>query len=194
MSVTAAPNLLTPDDLLDHYDEVGIELVKGRLVEKPMGSLSAFVGGRLLAFVTHHDVKCEHGWPFGADAGIQCFPEDPLNVRKPDRSYVRRERLPEGPPVGWLTIVPDLVVEVISPNDKSSEVDVKLGEYLDAGVPLVWLINPLSRSVTAFRQNGDAKRLTEEDLLRCEDVIYGFECMISDLFPPTSQPPAQDPT
>jgi Uma2 family endonuclease len=192
MSATAPPGLLTPDDFLNGYDEAGIELVKGRLVEKPMGSLSAFVGGRLLAFVTQHDVNCEYGWPFAADAGIQCFPNDPLKVRKPDMCYVRRE--PDGPPVGWLTVVPDLVVEVISPNDKSGETDVKLGEYLAAGVPLVWHINPLGRSVTAFRPNGDAKRLTEEDLLRCEDIIPGFECMISDLFPPIPRTAPQEPT
>jgi Uma2 family endonuclease len=90
--------------------------------------------------------------------------------------------------------VPDLVVDVISPNDKGGELDVKLGEYLDVGVRLVWLVNPLSRSVIAFRQNGDGKRLTEEDLLRCEDIIPGFECMNSDLFPPNVRETDQHPT
>ncbi len=194
MSVTAAPNLLTPDDLLYRFDDVGVELVNGRLVEKPMGNVSAWVGGEIRFYVRKHDPKCQLGWPLPADSGIQCFPNEPLKVRKPDFSFVRRERLPDGPGVGWLKIAPDLAAEVMSPNDTGEEVAETVAEYLHAGVPLVWVISPKTRTVVVYRQSREATYLTEEDLLTAGDIIPGFECMVSDLFPPVSREPVQEPT
>jgi Uma2 family endonuclease len=194
MSVIAAPNLLTPDDLLNHFDDVGIELVNGRLVEKPMGNLSGFVGGRLITFVSQIDLRCENGWPLPAESGIQCFPNDPRKVRKPDFCYVRRERLREGPTDGWLRIAPDIAAEVMSPHDTGDEIAEKVVEYLRAGIRLVWVISPAARTVVVYRQSRDATYLTEEDLLTGEDIIPGFECMISDLFPPVARTVAQEPT
>lgn len=194
MSVTAAPNLLTPDDLLYCFDEVGVELVNGQLVEKSMGNISGFVGGRLISFVTHHDLKCEYGWPLPAESGIQCFSSAPLKVRKPDFCFVRRERLPGGLTAGWLKVVPDIAAEVMSPNDTGDEVAVKVAEYLEAGIRLVWVISPAARTVVVYRQGRDATYLTEEDLLTGEDIIPGFECMISELFPPLPPASSHNPT
>jgi Uma2 family endonuclease len=98
--------------------------------------------------------------------------------------YYTRASLPDGPPSGLLTVKPDLVVEVISPDDLAEEISMRLKDYVTGGIPQSWIIYPKSRSVTVFWQNRNVRRLTEEDLLSGEDISPGIECMISDLFPP----------
>ena len=83
-------------------------------------------------------------------------------MRKPDVSFVRKERLPEGlTSEGYLYIPPDLAVEVVSPNDLAYQVDHKVDEYLNAGVPLVWVINPESRKVFIHRRDMSVSVLRE---------------------------------
>ena len=58
--------------------------------------------------------------------------------------------MPDGP----LLVVPDLAVEVVSPNDRQYDVDHKVAEYLEVGVKLVWVINPDTRVVVIYRADG----------------------------------------
>jgi Uma2 family endonuclease len=74
-------------------------------------------------------------------------------------------------------------VEVLSPNDLAYAVDEKIGEYLVAGVKLVWIINPERRWVTIHRADGSVVRLKETDTLDCGQVVPGFSCAVGDLFP-----------
>jgi Uma2 family endonuclease len=97
---------------------------------------------------------------------------------------VRRGRLiPDEPPEGYITIAPDLVVEVVSPNDLYYEVDRKVEEYLDAGVQLVWVINPDTRSVQVYVPGSGVTRLDDSQELTGRDVLPGFACRVGDLFP-----------
>ena len=83
-----------------------------------------------------------------------CFPDAPAKVRKPDASFIRRGRLPgEALPDGFCPIPPDVAAEVVSPNDLAYEVDEKVGEWLRAGVRLVWVINPRARIVAVHRRS-----------------------------------------
>lgn len=188
MSSMAVKTRYTPEDLLELPDAAGYELVDGQLVERPMSGLSSYVGGTIFLRLR---LQCEPnntGWTFPADVGYQCFPGDPSRVRKPDASFIRRERLPEGPPErGHLRIAPDLAAEVLSPNDLAYEVDVKIQEYFDAGVKLVWEINPESRSVAVHRADGSSTRLRESDELTGEDVLPGFRMKVGDLFLPKAE-------
>ena len=79
-------------------------------------------------------------------------------------------------------LAPDLAVEVISPNDLASEVNEKIDEYLSAGVSLVWVIDPDSKTVSVYRKDGSTARLRESDELSGEDVIPGFSCKVNDIF------------
>jgi Uma2 family endonuclease len=186
---TATKTHYTPEDLLELPDAVSWELVDGQLVERPMSELSSYIGARM----THRLMEvCEPGglgWVFGADAGYQCFRDDPNKVRKPDSSFIRRDRLPQGPHArGFSRIAPDLAVEVLSPNDSVYEVDVKIQEYFDAGVELVWEVNPESRTVTVHHADGFSNRLREEDELSGENVIPGFRMKVAELFFPLPNP------
>jgi Uma2 family endonuclease len=188
---TAVEKTYTPEDLLAMPDRKDYELVDGHLVERHMGRLSSWVGGQvfyaLTAFLRDHQL----GWDWPADQGYACFPDAPGKVRKPYVSFIRRDRLPDAlTSEGYTYIPPDLAVEVLSPNDLAYEVENKVLEYLNAGVALVWVINPEARTVHIHRGDGSVGWLREEDELGGEDVVPGFGCRVAVLFPAK---PAQSP-
>jgi Uma2 family endonuclease len=118
------------------------------------------------------------------------FPHEPGLVRRPDVSFVRFGRfLGEALPKGWCKIVPDLAVEVVSPNDTAYEIDEKLEDYRKAGVPLVWVINPNSRIVWVIRGDGSVSHLIQDDELSGENVIPGFRCKVREVLPPNDPAP-----
>jgi Uma2 family endonuclease len=190
-TVTTKPQY-SPEDLLAMPDVVQYELVDGHLVERNMGALSSWVGGDLNRLLSNFAQEHGLGWLWPADNSYQCFPDQPNKVRKPDVSFIRRGRLPgEQLPEGHVRIPPDLAVEVVSPNDLYSDVDEKVQEYLEAGVPLVWVVSPETRSVLAYRADGSSSRLREQEELRGEDVLPGFRCQVSEIFlPPIGAGPA----
>ena len=127
----------------------------------------------------------DSGWILPADASYQCFPDAPTRVRKPDVSFIKRGRLPgERLPKGHCPIAPDLAVEVLSPRDLSSRTIKKIEEYLQAGVSLVWIVDPAMRTVQIHRKDGSIVELHENDELTGEDVLPGFRCLVSDILPP----------
>jgi Uma2 family endonuclease len=179
----------TPEDLLRLPDDVNYELVDGQLVERTVGTESSWIAARLVALLIAYCDSRALGWVFGADAGFQCFPDAPDKVRKPDVSFVRLDRLPGGPPKGHCRVAPDLAVEVVSPNELYSEVEEKVAEYLSAGVQLVWVIDPPTRSARVHRADGTVANLGAGDELSGESVVPGFHCPVADLFT-APRPPA----
>jgi Uma2 family endonuclease len=189
MSVAEHQSLITPDDLLTLPDGDRFELVNGHLVERNMGFLSSFIGATVIrilsSFVEQHNL----GWVAGADCGYQCFPNDPNKVRKPDVSFIALPRLSQDAvPTGFVRIAPDLAVEVISPNDLNVETDQKVEDYLGAGVKLVWVINPQSRTVLVYRADGSIVGLRDSDEISGEDVLPAFRCQVNELFVLPSPP------
>ncbi len=193
MSAVATRTEITPKDLLRMPEEKDFELVDGELVERNMGAMSSWIGGQIARRLGDFAESNDLGWVWPADNGYQCFPDHPKRIRKPDASFVRYGRLPGNQlPNGYLQIAPDLVVEVISPNDLAVEVDGKVIDYLNAGVPLIWVVNPDSRVVHIHRADGSVARLKEADELSGEDVLPGFLCKVSAIFPPPA--PADSPS
>jgi Uma2 family endonuclease len=183
---TAQVESYTPDDLLTMPDSKQYELVGGQLVERRMGSESDWIGLEINYRIRDYLRTNPIGRAFGPTASYQCFRPDREQVRKPDGSFIKLGRLAEGKiPKGHIRVAPDLAIEVISPNDSYIDVDAKIHEYLDAGVRLVWVINPDNRTVKVYRQ--DDRRpieLTEGDRLDGGDVLPGFTCAVTDVFPP----------
>ena len=102
-------------------------------------------------------------------------------VRAPDVAFVARERYPNGLPKEFVDGPPDIAVEVVSPSDTHAEVMVKVGEYLDAGARLVWVVSRGTRSVTVHRPDGTAHTLRGDDILSGEDVLPSFEIRVGEL-------------
>jgi Uma2 family endonuclease len=184
MSATASEPTYSPEQLLSLPDNgKGYELVGGRLVEKPMGGFASWVAAQISYLLVAFGQNRGIGWVLDSEGSYQCFADDPRKVRKPDVSLVRRERFPdERIPEGHIEIPPDLAVEVISPNDTAYEVDAKVLEYLAAGVPLVWVVNPQSRTIHVYRADGTVERLREEDELTAPDLLPQLRCRVAELF------------
>jgi Uma2 family endonuclease len=185
MNAVATKTIYTPEDLLAMPDEKNYELVDGHLVERKMSTLSSWVAGELHGEIRNYCRANPYGWAFPEGTGYQCFPDAPAKVRKPDVSFIREERLPASAATeGYSLIAPDLAVEVISPNDAAWEIDEKVAEWLEVGVPLVWVVHPRARAVRIHRASGPVSWLRAEDELSGEEMLPGFRCPVAALFPP----------
>ena len=183
MSTVSSTSVFTPDDLLSLRDDRRYELVGGKLVEKPASALSSLVAGIILEILSEFVRKGRLGTVFPPDLTYQCFPNDPSLVRRPDVSFIRRGRF-QGPrlPDGHVRIAPDLAVEVISPNDTAYDIDDKVEMYLSAGVGLILVINPVTRTVRVYGAKLRGAVLREEEALDGADILPVFSCSIREIF------------
>jgi Uma2 family endonuclease len=85
---------------------------------------------------------------------------------------------------GHIRRAPNLAVEILSPDDRMTDVMDKLRFYLLHGVRLVWLIDPENRTVTVMTSVSEARILSEDDTLDGGDVLPGFTCAVRDILPP----------
>jgi Uma2 family endonuclease len=185
---------VTPEELLAMSDGGHYELIDGELRERKVGALSNLIAFRVGKILGNHCDPLDLGWLFAAELGYQCFRWKPRQVRRADLTFIRRERYPLEEIVrdGFTTIAPDLAVEVVSLNDLASkDVEEKVDDFVRAGVKLVWVIYPVTRTVYVIRGDGTGYRLRSGDELTGEDVIPDFRCRVADLFPsPTTGEPA----
>lgn len=189
MTVAAIKTELTADEFLDLPDERDYELIDGKPVRrKEMGAEGSFVAGQVMMFLATY--RRQHGgWPLESETTYRCFGSS-QTLRRADVSYIRPGRLPgERLPKGYLTTAPDLAVEVVSPTDKAEKVEEKVVKYQSAGVQFVWVIYPQTRTVHVRRPDGSSTILGENQQLSGENVMPGFSCPISELFPPVSEEP-----
>lgn len=184
MSIASDKTHVTLDELLASPDAGRFEIVNGQLEEVRVSNLSSEVAISLLMLLRAHCEAQQLGKVFGSDAYFQCFGGDASRARKPDGSFISRNRLP----LGWIsqsffTIAPDLAIEVISQNDTSYEVSRKMRDYRDAGVKLIWEIDPENRTVLIHRLDGSVQMLQDSDTLSGENVVPGFTCVVRDFLP-----------
>ena len=100
---------------------------------------------------------------------------------KPDVAFVSTAQL-TGDKTKGFSIPPDLAIEVVSPSDVQSRIAAKVLAYLEAGTHLVWVLEPVSKTVTVYRSETDIETLTRDDTLTGEDVVPGFTCPVAHLF------------
>lgn len=174
-----ASELMTAEELLQtSVPNKRTELVRGRLiVHEPPGGRHGNVTANLTARLWNQVDLTGAGRVFAGDTGFT-LTRNPDTVRGPDIAFVRRERLPEPVPTSFLESAPDLVVEVLSPTDRPGETLAKIGDWLEAGARLVWVIDPERRVARVYRQDGSESLLTEENDLDGEDVLPGFRCSV----------------
>ena len=176
--------LFTAEELF-HLPTVGrrLELVKGKVYEMaPAGGRHGYTAINAGTFVNVHVRANGLGRVFAAETGF-ILRRDPDTVRAPDVAFIAQSRLPvDEIPDSFIELVPDLVVEVVSPGDTRREVREKVEDWLRAGVKLVWVLYPTTRTATVYRALNDVTNLTEGDLLDGEDVVPGFTCRVEELF------------
>jgi Uma2 family endonuclease len=116
------------------------------------------------------------------EAGFVIRYPDSESVRAPDVAFIRKERLPDPCPRTFAEFAPDLVVEVISPNDAYSTIREKVEEWLCAGVAVVWVVDPNRRTVEILRADAHPQTLREGETLTCETLLPGFALPLTTLF------------
>jgi Uma2 family endonuclease len=112
--------------------------------------------------------------------------EDSTRQRRPDIAFVSSERWPlerhqSLKDDAW-NVVPDLVVEVISPTDRAADMLEKVYESFPGGVRLVWLVYPNQRCIHVFEASNQIRVVTVADILEGGPVLPGFPLPLKRLF------------
>jgi len=157
------------------------ELVRGRLIvrEPPgthHGAIAANLAYHLSDFVRRHG----SGAIFAQDTGFK-IASDPDSVRAPDVAFVARERTGLIRSRGYAELAPDLLAEILSPDDQPAEVLAKVADWLAAGTKIVWVIDPDRRETRVYRRDGTLTVLGSEASLEGEDVLPGFSSPLRDV-------------
>ena len=171
--------LLTAEQLFHtHVPNKRTELLRGHLVvHEPPGARHGNVTARLASRLERHTESTGAGTLFVGDTGF-LLARDPDTVRAPDIALVRQDRLSGPIPNGYLELAPDLVVEVLSHTDRPGAALAKVGDWLDAGTRLIWVIDPERGIARVYRQNGTESLVSKNDALEGEDVLPGFRCVL----------------
>lgn len=166
---------LPEDDRLYEYIDGELIVVANSGVEH--GYLALTLGDFLTGFVRNHQlgITCDSSTAFKMKTG---------NKRSPDVAFIAKERLRglKRLPKGFFEGAPDLVVEIISPNNTFEEIHHKLVEYFENGTRLAWVILPDEECVLVYHQPKPSKLLLLEDSLEGEAVIAGFQLPLKELF------------
>jgi len=155
------------------------ELVRGQLRKMPpAGNEHGYRASELSSELRNHVKANDLGRAYAVETGFKIH-SDPA----PDAAFVSREPLEEtGPVEGYWPGVPDLAVEVVSPNDRHSEVIEKALEWLDAGCRMVLVVDPKQHTVTVYRSREYIRILTEGEALDGADVIPGLFIPATEIF------------
>ena len=161
------------------------ELVDGEIRVSPAGARHGQIIVKLTALLYNHVTAHRLGFVFDSSTGFRWVARKPeqKNLRCPDISFVASGRWPNDEvPMGFGEIPPDLAVEVLSPDDRPRDVLEKVGEYLEVGTRLVWVLDYRKRTAAVHRSLTDVRHLGEDDSLDGEDVVPGFSCPLRELF------------
>lgn len=169
---------MTADELLQlPHDGWRYELVRGELKKmSPSGGRHGRVAANLIASLMNHVKRNHLGIVYASEVGFR-ISRNPDTVRAPDAAFVRAERAVDT--TGFVDGPPDVAFEVVSPNDRYSEIEEKTLEWLRAGARVVIIADPSTRSIRVHRTSG-AVHVT--DTVEIDDVIPGWQISLADTF------------
>lgn len=182
---TVAQKLISADEFFrmpEPPDGSKQELVQGEIVTKPPtgyrhGNVQLAIGSILRQFVLAHSLG-----GVAVESGVRTE-RDPDTVRGPDVAFWSAERIPlKEKPTGYPEVAADLCIEIFSPSDRVAQVRKKVGEYLQNGVSMVWIVDPADETVTIYRQPGEGRLLSDNAEITGDDVLPGFRCAIGEFF------------
>ncbi|MBV9123438.1 MAG: Uma2 family endonuclease [Planctomycetes bacterium] len=177
------PGTATVQDVIEIQRQEGklCELVEGVLLEKAVGynesCLAVFLAGLLNAFVIPRNL----GIVTGPDGTVELMAD---LVRIPDVAFTSWDRLPgrRRPTAPIPLLAPNLAVEVLSRSNTPGEMAAKRQDYFDAGVQLVWEIDPLARTAMVYSSPTQVTTLGPGDSLEGGTVLPGFILPLRELF------------
>ncbi len=170
--------MLTADELLRlPADGSRYELVRGELRKmSPSGARHGRVAAEIVGSLIAHMKRNRTGAVYSSETGFR-IARQPDTVRAPDAAFVRSERITDT--AGFFEGPPDAAFEVTSPGDTYSEIEEKTLDWLRAGVKVVVIVDPRTKTVRVHRTNGATN---VDDIIEIDDVIPGWRLPIADLF------------
>jgi len=188
MTIMESATLVTTKDLLAMpEDGIERELSRGRLREREMtrrGRRHTRAGGNIAGLL--FDWLQKQAEPRGevlvGEAAFQ-LTHDPDTTVGIDVAYISAETAKANPDdVFIIEGIPVLAVEILSPSDKQEDVLDKVQDYLDAGVPLVWVAEPVFKTITVYRPGTDPEMFTVKKELTAEPHLPGFKAPVASIF------------
>lgn len=183
MSTVLRAKPITAEEFEAFDPEWRYDLVRGELRSMPPmpgaehGTITYDFAFEIGAFVKQYQL----GRCFAAETRF-ILERNPDTSLAPDFAFVAASRLPKKMPRKSLELAPDLVLEVRSPSDRKKEVDRKAKQWLNAGVRIVWELDPTTRRLTVYRNGSVPRVLGEDDAVDGEDVLPGFTLLLRRLF------------
>lgn len=169
------------------------EVVDGCWLEVlPMSAYAAKIASRLARRIGDHAEAGGLGEAVVETLFRLPLVEDRARNRRPDVAFVSSQRWPAGTPQpvtanAW-DVVPDLAVEIISPNDGMEDLVAKVAEYFRAGVRLVWVVLPVLRQVYVYEAPTTVGIVTDAEALDGGAVLPGFLLPMGNLLDPPPPP------
>ncbi|MCY3722451.1 MAG: Uma2 family endonuclease [Candidatus Poribacteria bacterium] len=168
---------MTLEEFLES-DLEGYEYIKGELIPVPPTSLEhGNITTNLFLPLGLYVRENQLGEVYAPDTGFKVGER----VLMPDIAFLSNAHIPADRSKAS-PVPPDLAVEVVSPTDLFHRVEEKAFVYLEAGTQLVWVLKPISKTVTIYRSETDITLLTRNDTLTGENVVEGFSCQVAELF------------
>jgi len=174
--------VITGEDLASMGDIGPCELVKGKVAQmsptgEKHGAIESNLVIRLGSFVKKRGLGCIRS----GEVGIYTH-RNPDTVRGVDVLYISKERYEKVRSASFLDVAPELVIEILSPDDRWANIMEKLHEYFESGVLVVWIVDAKARHAYAYRSVTDVKKFLLDDDLIAEDILPGFSMKVADLF------------
>ncbi len=159
------------------------ELVRGKLVvREPPGTAHGIIAGNLSTLLGEFVRRNRLGAVAGQGTGFK-IAANPDTVRAPDVSFISRDRLARVPARGYAAMAPDLVVEILSPDDRPAEVLAMVSDWLAGGARVVWVIDPVREEARIHREDGTISLVSRDGSLGGQHLLPGFSCSLADLLP-----------
>ena len=164
-------------------DNKQYELVDGVLkMMSPAGSEHGKIAGRIFARLAVHVEQNDLGETYAAETGF-LISSNPDTVRAPDAAFVSNQRLASVEPTkSYLPLAPELVVEVISPNDRFSEVEAKASQWLAAGTKLVLVADPENLTLKTYAPEAKIQTFQSGDTVDCGTACDQWTLSVDDVF------------
>lgn len=177
------PGMATEADALgvDDHENRLCELVDGVLVEKVMSYFESILA-MLLGHALNDYLEANNVGIVAGEAGqLRILPS---KMRIPDISFIRWDRFPDGklPKDRGYQIAPDLAVEILSEGNTPKEMELKLDEYFEAGVRLVWYIDPPTKTARIYTARDQVTTIDANGQLDGGEVLPGFALRLGELF------------